>query len=132
MPRPRTIATACVTALLASTARAAEPQITATQARDYVGKRVTVCGEVVATITMETPRAGGEQLFFHFEQGPPNSPFIAAVIGTELINGAFRGIDKTVNHRTVCVTGSIKQKGTTPLMVLSGPNQVKVMKTDEK
>jgi hypothetical protein len=105
---------------------AGDAPIPAAQARDRVGKRATVCGEVVAVIRMATPRAGGEQLFMHFDDPPPKSPFIAAVIGTDLLNTAFRGIDKTVEHKTVCVTGNVKLKDDTPFMTLTAPNQLKV------
>ena len=105
---------------------AADPPITASQARERIGKRATVCGEVVSAIRVAAPRAGGEQLFLHFDEPPPNSPFIVGIIGTELLEKAFRGIDKAVDHKTVCATGNIKMKGTTPLMVVTGPNQLKI------
>jgi hypothetical protein len=105
---------------------AADPPITAGQARERIGKRATVCGEVVSVVRVQAPRAGGEQVFMHFDQPAPESPFIVGIIGTELLNGAFRGIEKAVDHKTVCATGNIKTRGTTPLMVLTGPNQLKI------
>jgi hypothetical protein len=105
---------------------AGDPSITSAQARERIGKRATVCGQVVSVSHVAAPRAGGEQVFLHFDEPPPNTPFIVGIIGTDLINGAFRGIAKTVEHKTVCATGHIKTRGTTPLMVVTGPNQLKI------
>jgi hypothetical protein len=120
------IVATCVAILVSGSSYAADPPIAANQARDRIGKRATVCGEVVSVVRVQTPRAGGEQLFMHFDEPPPNSPFIVGIIGTELLNVAFRGVDKAVDHKTVCATGNIKLKGTTPLMVITGPNQLKI------
>ncbi len=120
------IVATCVAILVSGSSYAADPPIAANQARDRIGKRATVCGEVVSVVRVQTPRAGGEQLFMHFDEPPPNSPFIVGIIGTELLNVAFRGVDKAVDHKTVCATGNIKLRGTTPLMVITGPNQLKI------
>ena len=124
--RPSVIAASCVILVVVSV-HAADPPITASQAGEHIGRRATVCGDVVAAVRMPAPRAGGEQLFLHFDQPPPNSPFIVGIVGTDLLNIAFKGIAKKVEHRTVCVTGNIKTKGTTPFMLVTGPNQLKVM-----
>jgi hypothetical protein len=130
----RTVAVVVVSlaSLAGGVLSAADPPITSAEARERVGKRATVCGEVVSVIQMAAPRAGGEQLFLHFDEPPPNSPFIVGIIGTELINRAFRGIAKTVEHKTVCATGHIKMKGTTPLMVVTGPNQLKITDASQR
>ena len=106
---------------------AADPPITSAEARDRIGKRATVCGEAVSIVHIPAPRAGGEQVFIHFDQPPPNSLFIVGIIGTDLINRAFMGIDKAALNKRVCATGNIKARGTTPLMVVTGPNQLKIM-----
>lgn len=121
-----------VSVVVSVSLHAADPPITASQARERIGKRATVCGDVVAAIRVQAPRAGGEQLFLHFDEAPPNSPFIVGIIGTELLEKAFRGIDKAVQHKTVCATGNIKMKDTTPLMVVTGPNQLKITDNDPR
>jgi hypothetical protein len=116
-------------AVLASAASvtAADPPITAAEAKDYVGKRVTVCGDVVAIGHAQAKGQGGKQTFLHFDQAPPDCPFMAVIIGNDLAGGGFFfGIDKKVQGKRTCVTGYVKRQGTMPMMILDAPNQLKI------
>lgn len=107
---------------------AAEPSITSDHAREYIGKRVTVCGKVVAIGHVLAKRQGGKQTFLHFDQAPPQSPFMAVIIGGDQFSGGmFWGIEKKVDQKNVCVTGYVKSHDADTMMLLNAPNQLKVI-----
>jgi len=118
-----------VSAALASivSLRAADSAITAAEAKDHIGKRVTVCGDVVAIGRASAKRQGGHQTFLHFDQAPPNCPFTAVVIGNDTAGGGlFYDIDKKAAGKHACVTGYIKRHDEMPIMLLDAPNQLKL------
>ena len=113
-------------ASLAASVWAADSPITSAEAKDHVGKRVTVCGNIVSIGQVLARRQGGKQTFLHFDQAPPNAAFTAVIVGGDLFGSPFWGIEKKVEHKNVCVTGYVKNHDGTILMVLDGPNQLKV------
>jgi len=125
----RTVAVlAGVTLVAAVTAEAAEPPtITAAQASEYVGKRVKVCGEIAAVGRAFAKREGGKQVFLHFDKAPPDSPFVAVVIGYDLEK--FFRLDTAV-HRKACVTGYVKRHDAMIYSIVDAMNQMTF--TDDK
>ncbi len=125
----RTVAVlAGVTLVAALAAEAAEPPtITAAQASDYIGKRVKVCGESVAVGAAFIKRQGGKQVFLHFDKAPPDSPFVAVVIGYDLEK--FWRLDTAV-HRKACVTGYVKRREAMIYSIVDAMNQMTF--TDDK
>jgi hypothetical protein len=107
---------------------AADPPITSEHAKDYIGKRVTVCGKVVSIGHVLVKRQGGKQTFLHFDQPPPQSPFMVVIIGGDQFSGGlFYGIEKKVDQKNVCATGYVKKHDEAAMMVVDAPNQLKVM-----
>ena len=125
----RTLAVlAGVTLVAALAAEAAEPPtITAAQASDYIGKRVKLCGEIVAVGAAFIKRQGGKQVFLHFDKAPPDSPFVAVVIGYDLEK--FWHLDTAV-HRRACVTGYVKRREAMIYSIVDAMNQMTF--TDDK
>jgi len=111
-----------VTLMAALTVEAAEPPtITATQASEYVGKRVKMCGEIAAVGRVFAKREGGKQVFLHFNKAPPDSPFVAVVIGYDLEK--YWRLDTAV-HRKACVTGYVKRRDAMIYGVVDAMNQM--------
>ena len=111
-----------VTLAAALSAEAAEPPtITAAQAGEYVGKRVKVCGEIAAVGRAFAKREGGKQVFLHFDKAPPDSPFVAVVIGYDLEK--YWRLDTAV-HRKACVTGYVKRREAMIYGVVDAMNQM--------
>jgi hypothetical protein len=107
--------------------RAADPPITADEAKDHIGKRVTVCGNVAGVGHAIASGRGGKQTFLHLERMPPQCPFMAVIVGNDLFGGGmFYDIEKKVEHKRICVTGYVKRLGEVPMMLLDAPNQLKV------
>lgn len=110
--------------ILAATmaAVAAEPPvITAAEAGSHVGKRVKVCGEIATVGRAFAKREGGKQVFLHFDKEPPNSPFVAVIIGRDL--EVFFKLDKAV-HRKACATGYVKQREGMTYTIVDATNQL--------
>jgi len=106
----------------ALTAAAAEPPvIAAAEAADHVGKRVKVCGQIAAVGRASAKREGGKQTFLHFDKEPPNSPFVAVIIGRDL-EGYFH-VDKAL-HRKACATGYVKQREGLIYTIVDAMNQL--------
>jgi hypothetical protein len=97
------------------------PMITAAQAGEHVGKRVKVCGEIVAVGRAFAKREGGKQVFLHFDKEPPDSPFVAVVIGRDL--ETYWNLDKAV-HRKACTVGYVKRRENLVYTVVDAMNQM--------
>jgi hypothetical protein len=105
----------------ALTATAAEPPtVAAADAIDHVGKRVKVCGEIASVGRAFAKRDGGKQVFLHFDKEPPNSPFVAVVIGRNL--EAYLKLDNAV-HRKACAVGYVKQREGMIYTIIDAINQ---------
>ena len=103
------------------TAAAAEPPVVAAaEAAGHVGKRVKVCGEIVAVGRAAAKREGGRQIFLHFDKEPPDSPFSAVVIGTDL--QTYLNLDKAL-HRKACATGYVKRRDGLTYTIVEAMNQ---------
>ena len=102
-------------------AAADPPTIAAAEASDHVGKRVKVCGEIASVGRAFAKREGGKQVFLHFDKEPPNSPFVAVVIGRDL--EAYLRLDKAV-HRKACATGYVKQREGMTYTIIDAMNQI--------
>lgn len=124
---PRLLIAALVVVLSIQVVGAADPPITAAEAKDHVGKRVTVCGNVAAIGRVLAKREGGAQVFLHFDAPPPDTPMSAVIIGSDTFGSPFWGIDKKVQQKHVCTTGYVKNHDGKLLMVLDAPNQLKIV-----
>ena len=115
------VSSAMVVAAVLTAAAADPPTITTAEAVDHVGKRVKVCGEIVAVGRAFAKREGGKQVFLHFDKEPPNSPFVAVVIGYDLEK--YWRLD-TAAHRKACVTSYIKRRETMVYAIVDAMNQM--------
>lgn len=89
--------------------------ITPDQAKDYVGKTVTVCGEVKSTHS--TKKAA----FMNFGEAYPNQTFTAVIFDSFQYN--FPDL-KNYNHKNICVTGKIELYKGKPEIVLRESKQI--------
>ena len=122
------VLTVAVAMVATGSLSAADPSITSNQAKEHIGKRVTVCGKVVSIGHVLIKRQGGQQTFLHFDQPPPQSPFMVVIIGGDQFSGGlFYGIEKKVDQKNVCATGYVKKHDEAAMMVVDAPNQLKVM-----
>jgi DNA/RNA endonuclease YhcR with UshA esterase domain len=97
------------------------PKITPDQAKDYIGKTVTVCGEVKDSYV--APKSG--TIFLNFGADYPNQIFVAYIYEDAAKNfpespaTAFKG-------KNICVTGEVKMFQEKPEIMITKPEQIKL------
>jgi DNA/RNA endonuclease YhcR with UshA esterase domain len=93
--------------------------ITPLQAKDYVGKSVTVCGKVDGTYTSKSGN-----IFINLGGNYPNQSF-AVVIFSE--NAGLFDDDPASTYRgkSICGTGMVRLYKGKPEIIVSDPSQIK-------
>ena len=94
--------------------------ITPKQAQDYVGKKVTVCGEVSNIFYYE--RGKGSPTFIDMGGNYPNQEF--DVVIWEENRKKFSYDIESLEDSKICVTGRIKEYRGKPEIVVSNPTQI--------
>lgn len=115
-----------VAAASASVAAEKRPPITAAEAKEHVGKRVTVCGHV-AGIAQFLARSGKSYLLY-IDAPAPNHAFTVIIPGTVQDNPFTMGGDplKRYTNKDLCVTGNVKEKNGAVFMQPNHPAEIKV------
>ncbi len=97
-------------------------QIAPAQAAQFVGKEATVCGPVAGARFAET--AEGQPTYLSIGGAFPNHPFAARIWGRDL---PALGVDpKSLEGKTVCVTGQIGTANNRPEIVVRGARSLKI------
>lgn len=108
--------------LLAVSPALAQKNLTATEAKDHLGEKATVCGKVVSTHWATSSR--GSPTFLNFDQPYPNQIFTVVVWGTD--RSKFGNPETAYRDKQVCVTGKITAFKGVPEVVAYEPTQIKV------
>lgn len=99
-------------------------KLTAAEAKDHVGERVTVCGQVVSTRYAD--RSKGQPTFLNLDKPYPNEIFTILIWGQD--RPKFGAPESTYRDGNVCVTGKISSYRGTPEIVATEPGQIVVQK----
>src|SRR5438309_5266859 len=99
---PKIVAMTVVAVLWASLGQA-QNSISAAQAKDHVGEKVTVCGEVVST--HYAARSRGNPTFINIEKPYPNQIFTVLIWGSD--RPKFGDPEEMYRSKHICVTGKI-------------------------
>jgi DNA/RNA endonuclease YhcR with UshA esterase domain len=105
----------------------AQPQtrgITAAEAKNHIGEKSTVCGNVVST--HYSTRTKGSPTFLNLDEPYPNQVFTILIWGSD--RAKFGDPESKYNGRNVCVTGLIKDYKGVPEVVVEQPSQIEVQK----
>jgi len=108
--------------LLATSLAHAQKTLTAAEAKDHVGERATVCGQVVSTRWTESSR--GSPTFLNLDQPYPNQIFTLVIWGND--RSKFDNPETTYRGKRTCVTGKINTFKGVPEVAASEPAQIKV------
>jgi len=126
------IVTICMTSLSAlafaqsasSAPSATPPRVTPTDAKNYVGETVTVCGKVVANKTSKYGIAGrGKPVMFDIDQPEPSPVFYFVAFGASP-TGPQEAID-AYQGKSVCVTGKISISANLPFIMADDRSKIK-------
>ncbi|HYM94726.1 MAG TPA: hypothetical protein VET23_11345 [Chitinophagaceae bacterium] len=97
--------------------------ITPEDAKNYVGKTVTVCGKVKSTYQPNS--VNSHPTFIDFGNKYPNAIFTAVIWESDLSKFSYKPKRK-LKHKKICVTGVIKLYKEKPEIIVSNPSQIKI------
>jgi len=96
--------------------------ITCDQAKDSIGKYVTVCGQVMGT--HYEAKSKGQPTFINLCAPYPNSPFTIVVWNDVKMDYKI----ESLKGKTICVTGGIKDYTGKPEIEISEQSQIEISK----
>jgi hypothetical protein len=97
-------------------------QITPSEAKRYIGKSETVCGQVASTNF--AVRSKGQPTFLNLDSPYPNQVFAAVIWSTDREKFGTAP-ERTYNGRRICVTGVVSSYRGVPEIVVSDPSQIR-------
>lgn len=100
-----------------------EERISSSDAADYIGRTVEVCGDVASADHI--PSIGGEPTFINFGRPHPDQEFTAVIWGRNRGNWSTPP-EQLYQNRRVCVTGEVEMHEGTPQIEASHPDQFRI------
>jgi hypothetical protein len=105
----------------------AADSITPAQAKDFVGKKATVCGVVASATFIE--KGKDQPTLLNLDQAYPKQIFTVVILGKD--RKKFGGQpEKDLAKKKLCATGDVTAFKNLPQIVVSDPKQIAV--ADEK
>jgi DNA/RNA endonuclease YhcR with UshA esterase domain len=120
-PAKRTLVILSVIVLWAASGLA-QTSISAADAKNHVGERATVCGEVASTHYAASSR--GNPTFINLDKPYPNQIFTVLIWGTN--RPKFGDPEEAYRGKHICVTGKISDYKGAPEIIAYEPSQIKV------
>ena len=105
----------------------AQTSISAAEAKNHVGERATVCGEVASV--HYAARSRGNPTFINLDKAYPNQIFTVLIWGSD--RPKFGDPEETYRSKRICVTGKISDYKGVPEIVAYEPSQIKVQAARE-
>ncbi|MGA8489682.1 MAG: hypothetical protein WB711_04620 [Terriglobales bacterium] len=100
----------------------AQNSISAAEAKNHVGTKGTVCGEVAST--HYAARSRGNPTFINLDKPYPNQIFTVLIWGSD--RPKFGDPEEEYRSKRICVTGKISDYKGVPEIVAYEPSQIKV------
>jgi len=100
----------------------AQNSISAAAAKDHVGEKATVCGEVAST--HYAARSRGSPTFINLDKAYPNQIFTVVIWGSD--RPKFGDPEETYRGKHVCVTGEISVYRGVPEVIAHEPSQITI------
>ena len=100
----------------------AQTSISTVEAKNHVGEKATVCGQVAST--HYAARSRGNPTFINLDKQYPDQIFTVLIWGSD--RRKFGGPEETYGGRHICVTGKISDFKGVPEIVVYEPWQIKV------
>jgi|ERR1700722_658973 len=124
MKRLRSLSVLACCLLAISSVRAQTKKITAAEAKDHVGDRMTVCGKVVSTHYAKNSK--GEPTFLNLDEPYPKEIFTILIWGSD--RGKFGTPESEYKGLRVCVTGKITAYRGMLEIVVNEREQIEIQK----
>ena len=119
--KTRALVIPVVVVLLAALAHT-QTSISAAEAKNHVGERATVCGEVAST--HYAGRSRGNPTFINLDKPYPNQIFTLLIWGSD--RPKFGDPEEAYRSKHICVTGKISDYKGVPEIIAYEPSQIKV------
>ena len=100
----------------------AQTSISAAEAKNHVGEKATVCGEVAST--HYAARSRGNPTFINLDKPYPTQIFTVLIWGTN--RPKFGDPEEAYRSKHICVTGKISDYKGAPEIIAYEPSQIKV------
>jgi hypothetical protein len=100
----------------------AQTSISTAEAKNHVGERATVCGEVAST--HYAARSRGNPTFINLDKPYPDQIFTVLIWGSD--RPKFGDPEEAYRSKRICVTGKISDYKGVPEIVAYEPSQIKV------
>jgi hypothetical protein len=100
----------------------AQTSISAAEAKNHVGERATVCGDVAST--RYAARSHGNPTFINLDKPYPNQIFTVLIWGSD--RSKFGDPEEAYRNKHICVTGKISDYKGVPEIIAYEPSQIKV------
>jgi DNA/RNA endonuclease YhcR with UshA esterase domain len=100
----------------------AQSSISATEAKNHVGEKGTVCGEVAGT--HYATRSRGNPTFINLDRPYPNQVFTVLIWGSD--RPKFGDPEEAYRGKHICVTGKISDFKGVPEIIAYEPSQIKL------
>ena len=101
---------------------AQDKKLTATEAKNHVGEKATVCGTVASARYAD--RTNGQPTFLNLDEPYPKNVFTILIWGSN--RGKFGEPETKYVNAKLCVTGTIASYRGAPEIVASDPDQISV------
>jgi len=111
-----------IAVVLWATLAHAQTSISATEAKNHVGEKQTVCGQVVST--HYAARSRGTPTFINLDKPYPDQIFTVLIWGND--RSRFGDPEEMYQGKQLCVTGTITAYKGIPEIIARGPEQIKV------
>jgi len=109
------------TGILAQAQTTATKTLTAAQAKDHIGERATVCGQVAST--RYAARSRGRPTFLNLDKPYPNQIFTVVIWGED--RAKFGEPEEKYRDKRICVTGLIRSYRGVAEIIASEPKQIR-------
>lgn len=110
--------------LAGSAALAEQKTVTAAEAKDHIGRDVTVCGKVVQ-IQKGISRAGRNWLLYFDKPAPP---IFTVIVNGNTFDNPFFDADRRYPNTDVCVTGHVRDRDGMVHMLVTAPSKIRIVK----
>lgn len=100
----------------------AQTSISAAEAKNHVGERGTVCGQVVST--HYAARSRGNPTFINLDKPYPDQMFTVLIWGSD--RPKFGDPEEMYRNKHICATGKISDYKGVPEIVAYEPSQINV------
>ena len=106
---------------------AAQTSISAAEAKDHIGQKATVCGDVASS--HYAARTRGNPTFLNIDKPYPNQIFTVLIWGSD--RSKFGNPEGDYRDKRICVSGKISEYKGVPEIVAYEPSQIRIQRVPE-